>query len=484
MHWLNTATPIALSVIVLALFVSEPAVAEDPGWYIGANAGQSRANIDDEDIASGLLAQGFDTASITDGDRHFALKLFGGYQFGRYFAVEAGYFDLGKFSFFASTNPAGSLHGDIKIKGANLDAVGFLPITSKLAAFGRAGGIYAESKDSFAATGAVNVLDPDRSARVSSYKLGLGLQYNFIESFGIRAEVERYRIDDAVGNDGDIDVISIGMIYRFGGKAAGPERAMVEPAAAETPAVVPVRTQEYCSILDFEFEVNQDEIQREEKEKLAVLGTFLKKYPETSAVIEGHTDNVGLPEENTKLSKRRADSVVAYLVETFQIASARLSAVGYGDSRPLGDNRTEEGKRTNRRIDAIVACATDIMGLKVAPTRLTMALVMEFDAQKDDVKPEYRDELFRLARFLKANPAVTATVEGHTGNLQATPELAQAISERRAQHVVNYLVEEFGIVRSRLSAQGFGQTRRFAYNTSLEGQQENRRVNVIINYPR
>jgi OmpA-OmpF porin, OOP family len=49
---------------------------------------------------------------------------------------------------------------------------------------------------------------------------------------------------------------------------------------------------------------------------------------------------------------------------------------------------------------------------------------------------------------------------------------------------VDYLVTEFGIARSRLAAEGFGRTRRFAYNTSLEGQQENRRVNVIINYPR
>jgi OOP family OmpA-OmpF porin len=47
---------------------------------------------------------------------------------------------------------------------------------------------------------------------------------------------------------------------------------------------------------------------------------------------------------------------------------------------------------------------------------------------------------------------------------------------------VNYLVNELGVDRSRLTAEGFGQTRRFAYNTSLEGQQENRRVNIIINY--
>ena len=112
-----------------------------------------------------------------------------------------------------------------------------------------------------------------------------------------------------------------------------------------------------------------------------------------------------------------------------------------------------------------------------------MAMEMEFDSKKDDVKPQYREELRKVANFMKAHPEVTATVEGHTGNLQATPKMAMEISRRRARNVMNYLVDNFGIARSRLSAEGFGQTRRFAYNTSAEGQQENRRVNIIFDYP-
>jgi OOP family OmpA-OmpF porin len=200
-------------------------------------------------------------------------------------------------------------------------------------------------------------------------------------------------------------------------------------------------------------------------------------------VIEGHTDNVGTPEDNRELSQRRAASVVNYLVDSFQISPSRLTAVGYGDTRPVADNRTEEGKRLNRRIDAVIACVTDIAGLTVIPARITMAMQIEFDQNKADIKPQHRDDLRKVADFLNANPSVTATVEGHTANLQATPELALEISQRRAQNVVNYLVDNFGIARSRLTAAGFGNTRRFAYNTSAEGQQENRRVNIILNYP-
>ena len=67
--------------------------------------------------------------------------------------------------------------------------------------------------------------------------------------------------------------------------------------------------------------------------------------------------------------------------------------------------------------------------------------------------------------------------------MQGTPAKGMQLSQRRAESVVNSLVKEFGIERSRLSAAGFGDTRRFAYNTSVEGQQENRRVNIILDFP-
>ena len=265
---------------------------------------------------------------------------------------------------------------------------------------------------------------------------------------------------------------------------------VIAPAPTPPPAPVlvvvpvPARNELYCAILDIQFEIDKDEIQREEKEKLAVLGTYMKKYPETSAVIEGHTDSVGTDEDNMRLSQRRADSVVAYLTNNLGIAPNRVAAMGYGETRPVADNESEEGKRMNRRIDAVIACVSDIEGLTVAPARVTMALQMEFDRDQTAVKPEYDNDLRKVANFLKTHPGVTATVEGHTGNLQATPEQAREISRNRARNVVNYLVDNFDIPRSSLSAEGFGETRRFAYNTSLEGQQENRRVNIIFNYPR
>jgi OOP family OmpA-OmpF porin len=306
----------------------------------------------------------------------------------------------------------------------------------------------------------------------------------------LRAEWERYRVNDAIGNKGDVDLLTVGLIYTFGaGEKAAPKAAQAAPVAAARAApmlvIVPIaaKTQQYCSILDIQFEINQKTVQRESEERIDKVALFMKKYPNTTAVIEGHSDEVGSAPDNMMLSERRAAGVVTYLVDHGGIARSRLKSVGYGETRPIADNNTEAGKRQNRRINAIIACATDIEGIAPIPERITMAMELEFDRNSDVVKPQYREELRKVANFMKANPKVKATVEGHTGNLQGSAKQAMEISQRRAQNVVNYLATEFAIPRSRLAAEGFGQTRRFAYNTSLEGQQENRRVNIILDFP-
>ena len=363
-----------------------------------------------------------------------------------------------------------------------------------------------------------------------SVKFGLGAQYAVTDSLALRAEWERYAVKDAVGNKGDINLLLVGLVYSFGGghasrTAATTQPQYVEPAApapvaaapvaaaavapepasqaavaaapvqsqaasaAAVPApaqviVVPVaaRTQRYCSILDIQFEINQTSVQRETEEKVDKVVTFMRKYPETTAVIEGHTDEVGSSADNMRLSKTRADSVVTYMAN-HGISRSRLQAVGYGETRPIAAANTEIGRRLNRRINAIIACATDIEGIEPIPARITMAMEIEFDTDRAEVRPQYRDELRKLANFLKANPRVTATVEGHSSNQQGTPAQGMQLSQRRAESVVNELVNTYGISRNRLSAAGFGATRRFAYNTSAEGRQENRRVNVILNFP-
>ena len=490
-----TKTIGVLSLLSLAILSTQVAMAADSGWLIGANVGQSSAEIDEERIRAQLQGAGLSTTAFSSDDDDLAFKIFGGYKFNRHFALEGGYFNLGRFGYSATTSPTGTQNGSIKLQGLNFDAVGILPITAKFSAFGRIGANYAEAKDSFSSTGVVPApADPSPSKSDLNYKVGLGLQYDFTKHVGMRAEWERYRINDAVGNDGDIDMISLGVVVMFGGSKPAPAPELAPKAVAPAPRVVaaaPTKpTDIYCSVLDLTYEINAQEIQRDDKEKLAVLVTFLKKYPETTAVIEGHTDSVGTAESNLQLSRRRAQSVVEYLVNDHKINSARLKAVGHGEERPIADNATEIGKRQNRRINAVISCATDFEGLKVATARTVVAMEIDFDPYSDAIKPEYRDQLRRVANFMKANPSVTATVEGHadkvagfgTKQSQATPKVSMEVSQRRAQHVVTHLVDDFGVARSRLSTAAFGQTRRTSYGTTLAGQQENRRVVIVFKY--
>jgi OOP family OmpA-OmpF porin len=230
-----------LGLLALALLTSPFAAAQNSNWYIGGNVGRSRADIDDGRYISSLAGAGLATTSFRDDNRDTGFKLFGGYQLSKNFALEGGYFDLGKFNFSAITNPPGTLNGDFKIKGINLDAVGILPFGEKFSAFGRLGVQYAETRDSFSRTGAVPVLlfNPNPSTRATNVKFGAGLQYDFTPSFGMRLEAERYRINDAVGGKGNVDLVSVGLVYRFGGKMV-PVAARGE-AVAPTPYVAPAR---------------------------------------------------------------------------------------------------------------------------------------------------------------------------------------------------------------------------------------------------
>lgn len=263
---------------------------------------------------------------------------------------------------------------------------------------------------------------------------------------------------------------------RCGPAAAAPEA----PVAAE-----PAPRYKYCITFHPEFDICGTEIRTDYQDRMTRAGRFMQQYPDTTAVIEGHTDNVPITQgpncdykDNMALSLARAESTVKYLVEKFGIDRSRFTAKGYGDTRPIADNATDEGKQKNRRIEAIVDCA--ILPQEVKPEeRLCMTLQVEFASGKADIKAQYGDEIAKLADYMKKYPTTTATIEGHTDNV-GSPEYNMRLSQQRAENVVSYLVNKFGIDRSRLSAKGYGETRPLAYNTTAEGRQKNRRIEAIV----
>ena len=81
------------------------------------------------------------------------------------------------------------------------------------------------------------------------------------------------------------------------------------------------------------------------------IAKIIKDTPGFAVQVDGHTDNVGNPESNKKLSQDRAEAVVKYLVEKKGVDAKRLSAKGFGDTQPLKPNTTPKNKAANRRVE-------------------------------------------------------------------------------------------------------------------------------------
>ncbi|MCM0080749.1 OmpA family protein [Geomonas sp. Red32] len=278
---------------------------------------------------------------------------------------------------------------------------------------------------------------------------------------------------------------SLGLTFVMGGREARAERAETpaEAGGEQQPQEVPASEPEqghykYCITLRTHFDIDRAIIRPEDREEVARVGDFMKRFPSTTAIIEGHTDNQGSAAHNMDLSLRRAQAVVNYLVDNYGIDRSRLTARGYGLTRPVADNATDEGRQQNRRIEAIIDCAFDVKQ-DTPPERLCMGLIIDFASGSAEIRPEYRDEIAKVADYMKAYPSTTAVIEGHTDNIGGFDENMR-LSQRRAESVVNYLVDNFGIDRSRLSAKGYGYTRRIAYDDTSEGRRKNRRINAII----
>jgi OOP family OmpA-OmpF porin len=101
------------------------------------------------------------------------------------------------------------------------------------------------------------------------------------------------------------------------------------------------------------FDTGKATLKPESAAALAPVGELLKSDAALKLEIQGHTDNVGQPAVNLKLSQDRAAAVQAHLVQAFSIAAARLTTAGFGDTRPMADNGAESGRAQNRRVELV-----------------------------------------------------------------------------------------------------------------------------------
>jgi OOP family OmpA-OmpF porin len=226
----------AVGLAVLGATLGAPAMAQwAQGGYVGGSIGATQSRFDNAPATTPPTAL---TATSED-DSEIGGKLFLGYQFHRNFAVEAGVFHLGSFD-YAFGGPAGTISGTSRYRGLNLDLVGTLPITDRFSGIARIGAAWTQSRSSVTTTGGI-VGGGSGSDRNWGPKIGIGIEYAFTPTLAMRAEIERYRVEDAARGRDYVDMASIGLVYRFGAPAPTMTRVVApppQPAPAPAPRAV------------------------------------------------------------------------------------------------------------------------------------------------------------------------------------------------------------------------------------------------------
>jgi OOP family OmpA-OmpF porin len=189
------------------------------GVYLGIGGGATRTTIDDLEsgINANLIRAGFTNATTETKSNSGMYKAFIGYSFNAYFAIEGTYFNLGRFTFDSTVTPTGTLHGETKSQGGNLDIVLSYPFDEGVILFGRIGADYAKSNADLMTSGSVSIDTSSTTESSWGRHYGLGLGYEFSGHTGVRGEWEYYQIPDGTNThtQAKVDVLAVSLYYKF-----------------------------------------------------------------------------------------------------------------------------------------------------------------------------------------------------------------------------------------------------------------------------
>lgn len=144
-----------------------------------------------------------------------------------------------------------------------------------------------------------------------------------------------------------------------------PPPVEAEPPPPEPQKRVEVRENKIVINEKVQFLVNSDKILEVSDSLLAEVAKVIKEHPEIKKIeIEGHASAEGSDAKNLKLSERRAKAVLKHLTSKGGVAAGILSSKGYGETRPIADNESEDGREKNRRVEFTIT-EQDVVKTKV-----------------------------------------------------------------------------------------------------------------------
>jgi len=251
---------------------------------------------------------------------------------------------------------------------------------------------------------------------------------------------------------------------------------------------------EGCAIIEMDlnssaapFEFGSEKLSSLGEKIWAKIAKQIKQSPNVIVELGGHTDSKGSAEFNRKFSLKRANSVERFLVGK-GVQEQQLRVKGYGESQPIADNSSEEGRRRNRRVDAHIVHKLSAISEENLPSvckkrQLPMPLPLlepvksTFEAYGFQVLSEPAKKAWRkVAQQLKQSPQLKVELAGYTDSSGAS-ELNLKLSQQRAEAVRDYLLAE-GVDKSQVTAKGYGEKNPIADNSTPEGRKMNRRVEI------
>lgn len=269
----------------------------------------------------------------------FGYGAYAGYQFNDWFALEAGVTDYGEPSAnYSSSISASGQNVSADTYGAELAAKLSYRLSPRWALFTRLGASYQDIDKSSDWQG-------ESSSQEWNTMISAGVDYQLSQRWSLRGE---YQFIDGLGDktidQADLHFTSIGLTYHF-----GQDEVVSEPEPVPVAAPEPVIVKETITLsADAQFDFDSATLKT--NKDLSTLPSQLDQYDVGEIIIIGHTDSQGPETYNQKLSEKRAQVVADYLVNK-GVPSELLTVNGMGETQPIADNATLEGRALNRRVE-------------------------------------------------------------------------------------------------------------------------------------
>jgi outer membrane protein OmpA-like peptidoglycan-associated protein len=182
-----------------------------------------------------------------------------------------------------------------------------------------------------------------------SPNIALFTEYKYYYAWNLKWSFSGQKIQTDMSSSNAVAGVAVHFPKRV---AAPPPPPPLPPAAPPPPpAPPPERRVERVVLQSVHFEFDKSRLTPLGRRVLDEAAQKMKDDPRLTVEVEGHTDSIGTELYNLGLGKRRAEVVKGYLVLRHQVEPQRMTAVSYGESRPIADNRTREGRALNRRVE-------------------------------------------------------------------------------------------------------------------------------------